>query len=158
MSHNSSRTLVVTVGCLLIATSMVSLSTKPLLSRLRRLCRSKAPPPRTTRKTGTVRRSRCVPSHSSADIKGRDAQGIVHATVSAVDTTINRVKVHTPEGQTIVLDMSPASLTSMQVGDPFRSRCLSHRDSRRERGGRVDTQLTLPPPCWPSASKDRQRQ
>jgi len=60
-----------------------------------------------------------VPSQSSADIKGRDAQGIVHATVTAVDTTINRVKVHTPEGQTIVLDMSSASLTSMQVGDPF---------------------------------------
>ena len=60
-----------------------------------------------------------VPSSSSTDIKGRDAQGIVQATVSAIDTTINRVKVHTPEGQTIVLDMSPASLTSMQVGDPF---------------------------------------
>src|SRR5258706_5500444 len=58
-----------------------------------------------------------VPSHSSEDIKGQDAQGIVHATVTAVDTTINRVKVHTPEGQTIVLDMSSASLTSMQVGD-----------------------------------------
>jgi len=60
-----------------------------------------------------------VPSQSSEDIKGRDAQGIVHATVSAVDTTINRVKVHTPEGQTIVLAMSPASLTSIQVGNPF---------------------------------------
>jgi len=60
-----------------------------------------------------------VPSQSSEDIKGRDAQGIVRATVTAVDTTINRVKVHTPEGQTIVLDMSPASLTSMQVGDSF---------------------------------------
>jgi hypothetical protein len=60
-----------------------------------------------------------VPSHSSADIKGRDAQGIVRATVSAVDTTINRVKVRTPEGQTIVLDMAAASLTSLQVGDPF---------------------------------------
>jgi hypothetical protein len=60
-----------------------------------------------------------VPSHSSEDIKGQDAQGIVHATVTAVDTTINRVKVHTPEGQTIVLDMAPASLTSMQVGDPI---------------------------------------
>jgi hypothetical protein len=59
-----------------------------------------------------------VPSHSSIDIKGQDAQGIVHATVTAVDTTINRVKVHTPEGQTIVLNMSPASLMSMQVGDP----------------------------------------
>jgi len=60
-----------------------------------------------------------VPSQSSEDIKGRDAQGIVHATVSAVDTTINRVKVHTPEGQTIVLAMSAASLTSIQVGDLF---------------------------------------
>jgi hypothetical protein len=60
-----------------------------------------------------------VPSHASEDIKGRDAQGIVRATVSAVDTTTNRVKVHTPEGQTIVLDMSPASLTNMQVGDPL---------------------------------------
>jgi hypothetical protein len=60
-----------------------------------------------------------APSHSSADIKGTDAQGIVRATVTAVDTTTNRVKVHTPEGQTIVLDMSPAALTSMQVGDPF---------------------------------------
>jgi len=58
-----------------------------------------------------------VPSQSSADIKGRDAQGIVRATVTAVDTTINRVKVHTPEGQTIVLAMSPTSLTGMQVGD-----------------------------------------
>ena len=45
--------------------------------------------------------------------------GVGQATVTAVDTTTNRVKVHTPEGQTIVLDMSPASLTSMQVGDPF---------------------------------------
>jgi hypothetical protein len=44
---------------------------------------------------------------------------MVHATVSAADTTMNRVKVHTPGGQTIVLDTSPASLTSMQVGDPF---------------------------------------
>lgn len=60
-----------------------------------------------------------VPSHSSTDIKGGDAQGTVHATVTAVDTTINRVKVHTPEGQTIVLNMSPASLISMQVGDPL---------------------------------------
>jgi len=60
-----------------------------------------------------------LPSHASEDIKGRDAQGTVRATVTAVDTTINRVKVHTPEGQTIVLDMSPASLTSLQVGDPL---------------------------------------
>jgi hypothetical protein len=60
-----------------------------------------------------------VSSHSLEDIKVSDPQGIVRATVTAVDTTINRVKVHTPEGQTIVLDMSPTSLTSMQVGDSF---------------------------------------
>lgn len=43
----------------------------------------------------------------------------MHATVTAVDTTTKRVKVHTPEGQTIVLDMSPVSLTNVQVGDAF---------------------------------------
>ena len=120
MSHNSSRTLVVTVGCLLIATSMVfavnAVPTQPVATIV------SVEGATTTYhsqdwngQTVTVQ----VPSQSSADIKGRDAQGIVHATVTAVDTTINRVKVHTPEGQTIVLDMSPASLTSMQVGDPF---------------------------------------
>jgi hypothetical protein len=60
-----------------------------------------------------------VPAHSSADIKGRDAQGTVRATVTAVDTTINRVQAHTREGQTVVLDMSPAALASLQVSDPF---------------------------------------
>ena len=60
-----------------------------------------------------------VPSQTAADIKDSDAQGTVRATVSAVDTTTNRIKVHTSEGQTIVLEMAPPSLTSLQVGDPF---------------------------------------
>jgi hypothetical protein len=60
-----------------------------------------------------------VPSQAAADLKGSDAQGTVRATVSAVDTTTNRIKVQTSEGQTIVLEMAPASLTSLQVGDAF---------------------------------------
>jgi hypothetical protein len=121
MSHKSSIIVVVAVGFLLVVTSMVFAANEA----------PGAPPAATivsvegatttyhsqdwNGQTVTVQ----VPSHASADIKGTDAQGIVHATVTAVDTTTNRVKVHTPEGQTIVLEMSPASLTSMQVGDPF---------------------------------------
>jgi hypothetical protein len=118
MSHNSSRTLVATIGFLVIATSMVcainAAPTQPVATIV------SVEGATTTYhsqdwngQTVTVQ----VPSQSSADIKGRDAQGIVRATVTAVDTTTNRVKVHTPEGQTIVLAMSPASLTSLQVGD-----------------------------------------
>jgi len=58
-----------------------------------------------------------VPSQSAADIKGRDAQGNVQATVTAIDTTTNLVKVRTAEGQTIVLSLSPASLRGLQIGD-----------------------------------------
>ena len=60
-----------------------------------------------------------VPSQSAADIKGRDAQGNVQATVTAIDTTTNQVKVRTAEGQTIVLALSPASLRGLQIGDPL---------------------------------------
>ncbi len=120
MSHKSSITLVVTVGCLLVATSMVFAVNEAPGQPVATIVSVEGA---TTTyhsqdwngQTVTVQ----VPSHSSTDIKGRDVQGIVHATVSAVDTTINRVQVHTPEGQTIVLAMSPASITSIQVGDPF---------------------------------------
>jgi hypothetical protein len=120
MSHKSSITLVVTVGCLLVATSIVfavneapgqPVATIVSVEGATTMYQSQD----WNGQTVTVQ----VPSHASEDIKGRDAQGIVQATVSAVDTTTNRVKVHTPEGQTIVLDMSPASLTNMQVGDPL---------------------------------------
>src|SRR4030095_12583912 len=118
MSHKSSI-IVVTVGFLLVATAMVFAGNEAPGQPVATIVSVEGA---TTTyhsqdwdgQTVTVQ----VPSQSSADIKGRDAQGIVHATVSAVDTTINRVKVHTPDGQTIVLDMSSASLTSMQVGDP----------------------------------------
>jgi len=43
----------------------------------------------------------------------------VQATVTAIDTTTNQVKVRTPAGQTIVLAMPPAALRSMQIGDAF---------------------------------------
>jgi hypothetical protein len=120
MSHTSSRTLVGIVGCLLVATAMVcainAAPTQPVATIV------SVEGATTTYhsqdwngQTVTVQ----LPSHASEDIKGRDAQGSVQATVTAVDTTTNRVKVQTPEGQTIVLDMAPASLTSIQVGDPL---------------------------------------
>jgi hypothetical protein len=120
MSHKSSITLVVTVGCLLVATAMVFVVNEASGQPVATIVSVEGS---TTTyhsqdwngQTVTVQ----VPSQASADIKGSDAQGVVRATVSAVDTTINRVKVRTSEGQTIVLDMAPASLTSLQVGDPF---------------------------------------
>jgi hypothetical protein len=120
MSHKSSITLVVTVGCLLVATAMVcAVNAAPAQPVATIVSVEGATTTYHSQdwngQTVTVQ----VPSQSSEDIKGRDAQGIVRATVTAVDTTTNRVKVHTPEGQTIVLDLSPASLTSMQVGDPL---------------------------------------
>ncbi len=66
-------------------------------------------------KTVTVR----VPSQSAADIKGKDVEGNVRATVTAVDPTTHRVKVRTREGQTIVLEMAPDSLADLKVGDPL---------------------------------------
>ena len=120
MSHKSSATLVVTVGFLLVATAMVfAINEAPGQPVTTIVSVEGATTTYQSQdwngQTVTVQ----VPSHASEDVKGRDAQGIVRATVSAVDTTTNRVKVHTPEGQTIVLDMSPASLTNMQVGDPL---------------------------------------
>lgn len=60
-----------------------------------------------------------VPSQSAADIRGVDAQGQVQATVTAIDTTTNQMKVQTPAGQTIVLAMPAAALRRVQIGDPF---------------------------------------
>ena len=60
-----------------------------------------------------------VPSQSAADIQGKDAQGNVTGTVTALDLTQRRVKVQTSAGQTIVLEMSSAALTGMRVGDTF---------------------------------------
>ena len=120
MSHKSSITLVVPVGFLLVATSIVfAVNEAPGQSVATIVSVEGATTTYHSQDWNGQTVTVDVPSHASTDIKGRDAQGIVQATVSAVDTTTNRVKIRTPEGQTIVLEMSPASLTSMQVGDPF---------------------------------------
>jgi hypothetical protein len=60
-----------------------------------------------------------VPSQSAADIRGKDAEGTVRATITTVDTATHRVKVRTAEGQTIVLSMAPRSLAGLKTGDLF---------------------------------------
>jgi len=60
-----------------------------------------------------------VPSQSTADIRDKDAEGTVRATVTTVDTATHRVKVRTSEGQTIVLSMAPGSLAGLKTGDLF---------------------------------------
>ena len=60
-----------------------------------------------------------VPSQAAADIRGKDAEGTVRATITAVDTATNRVKVRTTEGQTVVLSMAPGALAGLKTGDLF---------------------------------------
>ena len=47
------------------------------------------------------------------------AQGTVRATVMAIDGQTNQVKVHTHEGQQLILFLAPESLAGMRVGDQF---------------------------------------
>jgi hypothetical protein len=60
-----------------------------------------------------------VPSQAAADIRGKDVEGTVRATITAVDTATNRVKVRTTEGQTVVLSMAPGALAGLKTGDLF---------------------------------------
>jgi hypothetical protein len=60
-----------------------------------------------------------VPSPSAAAIRGKDAEGTVRATITAVDSATNRVRVRTAEGQTIVLSMAPDALAGLKPGDPI---------------------------------------
>jgi hypothetical protein len=123
MSHQFSLPLVVTVGFLWMATSLgckgMTALTEPTEPRATIVSVEGA---------GTTYRSRDwngqsvtvrVPSQSAADIKGKDVEGNVRATVTAIDPTTHRVKVRTHEGQTIVLEMAPASLADLKVGDPL---------------------------------------
>ena len=66
-------------------------------------------------KSVTVR----VPSPSTAAIRGKDAEGTVRATITAVDSATNRVRVRTAEGQTIVLSTAPDALAGLKPGDPI---------------------------------------
>src|SRR5262245_9434418 len=58
-----------------------------------------------------------VPSQSMTDIKDREADGTVRATVTGVDTASQHVRVRTAEGQTIVLAMAREALAGLQPGD-----------------------------------------
>ena len=58
-----------------------------------------------------------VPSQSVTDIKARDADGTVRATVTNVDTASQHVRVRTSEGQTIVLAMAREALAGLKAGD-----------------------------------------
>jgi TOBE domain len=60
-----------------------------------------------------------VPSQAATDIRGTDAEGTVRATITAVETATNRVRVRTSEGQTIVLSMAPGALAGLKPGDPI---------------------------------------
>jgi len=60
-----------------------------------------------------------VPSPSAAAIRGKDAEGTVQATITAVDSATNRVRVRTAEGQTIVLSTAPDALAGLKPGDPI---------------------------------------
>lgn len=126
MSHQFFLPLVVTVGFLWMATSLGCSTVSSLMG-------SKEPAePRATivsvEGASTTYHSRDwngqmvsvrVPSQSAADIKGKDVEGNVQATVTAVDPTAHRVKVRTREGQTIVLEMAPSTLANLKVGDPL---------------------------------------
>jgi hypothetical protein len=58
-----------------------------------------------------------VPSQSVTDIKDKDADGTVRATITNVDTASQRVRVRTAEGQMIVLAMAPEALAGLKAGD-----------------------------------------
>ena len=58
-----------------------------------------------------------VPSQSVTDIKDRDGDGTVRATVTHVDTASQHVRVRTSEGQTIVLAMAREALAGLKAGD-----------------------------------------
>ena len=61
-----------------------------------------------------------VPSSTSADIKLSDTgRGTVRGKAVALDGETNQVKVHTQEGQMIVLELSHDTVMSMQLGDTF---------------------------------------
>jgi len=126
MSHHSFFPLVVTVGVLWVATSLGCSSlfgpAEPTASREPRATIVSVEGASTTYhsrdwngQSVTVR----VPSQSSGDIKGKDVEGNVRATVTEVDPTTQRVKVRTHEGQTIVLTMAPDALANLRVGDPL---------------------------------------
>jgi phage baseplate assembly protein gpV len=125
ISHHSALPLVVTVACLWAVTSLGCAD------------RSAPPQPSASAPVATIvsvegasttyhtrdwngkRVTVRVPSQSAADIRGKDAEGTVRGTITAVDPAAHRVRVRTSEGQTIVLAMEPGALAGLKAGDRF---------------------------------------
>jgi hypothetical protein len=120
MSYRSSLALVLTIGCLGMALALgcarSEAADQPSATMV-------AIAGATTTYHSQDRHGKAVtvqvPFPSTTDLKGADAQGNVHATVTAIDMTGNQVKVQTPAGQTVVLALAPAALTDLQIDDPF---------------------------------------
>ena len=123
MSHQFSLPLVVTIGLLWVVSSLGCASiiapTEPTEPRATIVSVEGASTTYRSRDWNGQKVTVRVPSQSAADIKGKDVEGNVRATVTAVDPTAHRVKVRTREGQTIVLEMAPDSLANLKVGDPL---------------------------------------
>src|SRR5437870_10740402 len=123
VAHHVSLSLVVTVACLWAVTSLG--------------CADRAAPPQASTPSATIVSVEGasttyhtrdwngkpvtvrVPSQSVADIRGKDTEGTVRATVTAVDPAAHRVKVRTVEGQTVVLAMAPGAVAGLKPGDRF---------------------------------------
>ena len=121
ISHDASLRLAVVVGVLWVVTALG--------------CADRAAPPQASAPVATIvavegasttyhtrdwngkRVTVRVPSQSVTDIKDKDADGTVRATVTSVDAASQRVRVRTTEGQTIVLAMAPEALASLKAGD-----------------------------------------
>lgn len=121
ISHDVSLRLAVVVGVLWVVTALG--------------CADRAAPPQASAPVATIvavegasttyhtrdwngkRVTVRVPSQSVTDIKDKDADGMVRATVTSVDAASQRVRVRTTEGQTIVLAMAPEALAGLKAGD-----------------------------------------
>jgi hypothetical protein len=120
MSHQFSLPLVVTIGLLWVVSSLGCASMiAPTEPRATIVSVEGASTTYHSRDWNGQKVTVRVPSQSAADIKGKDVEGNVRATVTGVDPTTHRVKVRTREGQTIVLKMAPDSLANLKVGDPL---------------------------------------
>lgn len=58
-----------------------------------------------------------VPAMSDVRTSGGTQE--VRGTVTEIDQNLNQMKVKTAEGQTVVLEVSPDLLASVQIGTPF---------------------------------------
>ena len=121
ISHDASLRLAMVVGVLWVVTALG--------------CADRATPPQASAPVATIvavegasttyhtrdwngkRVTVRVPSQSVTDIKDKDADGLVRATVTSVDTASQHVRVRTAEGQTIVLAMAPKDLAGLKAGD-----------------------------------------